>query len=182
MSKTHGKSLKLQQITVKVPGQRVASVSRVTNTPPESLASEFADSLTVSSQMGNQSDHSNSMTPPPGPLENSMDISYSSSVSSNVPGLPVRITRPSAHPYYYESHDKSRDLRLEYRSPTSTDQEDFSSTEHFDEVGMYSRPAYKFDNHLSNGRGHNRNGSFDDNMIMLQQLRTGGNESRHFTR
>ena len=193
MAKTHGKSLKLQQITVKVPGQRVSSVSRVTNTPPESLASDFTDSLTVSSQMGNQSDHSNSTSPPPGQLESSLDVSYSSNVSSNVRfGLPIHVTGPSPHNSFdYDLHNKSHDPRQlshEFRSPVSTDQDEFSSTEHFDEIGSYSRPNYRYDNHISNGRssnrngglddngrGHNRNGSLDDNVIMLQQLRTGGN-------
>ena len=159
MSLAHGKSLKLQQITVKVPGQRVSSVSRVANTPPESLASDLADSLNIAVQTSNQSDRSNSGTPPPGGLESSLDVSYNSTLSGiSRPGLTVTI--PS--------------VDRDHRSPLSPD-DDFGSSDQFGEMGMYNpSPSHRFDGHMTNGRGHNRNSSLDDNVIMLQQLRTGG--------
>ncbi len=146
MSKTHGKSLKLQQITVKVPGQRVSSVSKVT--PTGSIASDLADSLIVT---GNQSDRSNSNSP--GPLDSSLDVSYSSAQSR----VGLRLTGPS-----FEYRD--------YRSQLTPEQEEFSSSEHFDGMGAYNPPPP-----VSNGHGHNRNSSLDENVSMLQQLRTGGN-------
>ncbi len=159
MTKTHGKSLKLQQITVKVPGQRVSSVSKVTSTPTESIASsDLADSLTVSFQPGDQSDLSRSNSPVQ--LETSMDVSYNS--THGRPGL--RVTAPS---FEYNSRD--------HRSHLTPEHEEFSSTEQFDEMGAYNPSTnHRSESHMTNGRGHNRNGSLDENVIMLQQLRTGG--------
>ncbi len=170
MTKTHGKTLKLQQITVKVPGQRVSSVSKVT--PTGSIASDLADSLIVA---GNQSDRSNSNSPIP--LDSSLEISYSSANQIAPPGL--RLIAPS---FEYNLRD--------YRSQLTPEHEEFSSSERFDElVGVYHPPPPLplVSNELvgvynpplplvSNGRGgHNRNNSLDDNNVsMLQQLRTGG--------
>ncbi len=158
MTKTHGKTLKLQQITVKVPGQRVSSVSKVTSTPTESIASDLADSLTVSLQPGDQSDHSRSNSPVQS--ETPLDVSYNS--SHGRPGL--RLTAPS---FEYNSRD--------HRNHLTPEHEDFSSTEQFDEMGVYNPTTnHRSESHMTNGRGHNRNGSLDENVIMLQQLRTGG--------
>ena len=168
---SHGKTLKLQQITVKVPGQHVSSVSRTTTTP---TSSELTESLPITFQQGNISDRSNSASPPPG-FESSLDIPYNS--NSGLPGYP-RITHtspqhlppPHAHPHDY--HGRSHDLNLgheirDYRSPASSERDEFGSSDLIEE--QYSGGQYLY----ANGRGHNRNGSVDDT-IMLQQLRTGG--------
>ena len=183
MSMSHGKTLKLQQITVKVPGQHVSSVSRPTATPP---SSELSESLAVTSQQGNGSDRSNSTSPPPGGLENSLDMSCNSSMSgtgfTSLPSYP-KITHtsplhvpppvpPHSH-YLHDNHGRSHDSSLgheirDYRSPASSERDEFGSSDQIEE--SYPVPYYSM---YSNGRGHNRNGSVDDT-IMLQQLRTGG--------
>lgn len=182
---SHGKTLKLQQITVKVPGQHVSSVSRPMATPP---SSETTDSLTVTSQQGNSPDRSNSTSPPPG-LESSLDMSYNSNTSgtgfTSLPAYP-RITHTSPqhlppplpehahyHHHHHDNHSRSHDLQLgheirDYRSPGSSERDEFGSSDQIEETF----PGLRYDGY-SNGRGHNRNGSVDDT-IMLQQLRTGG--------
>ena len=189
MTMSHGKTLKLQQITVKVPGQHVSSVSRPTATPP---SSELTESLTVTSQQGNISDRSNSTSPPPCGFEGSLDMSsYNSHSGISLSSLPAnpRIVQtspqhvpppipPRTHLYHHDNHSnsssRSRDLQLgheirDYRSPASSERDEFGSTDQIED--SYSALLY------SNGRGHNRNGSVDDT-VMLQQLRTGGEETR----
>lgn len=179
---SHGKTLKLQQITVKVPGQHTSSVSRTTTTP---TSSELTESLTVTSQLGNVSDRSNSASPPPC-LESSLDMSYNSNSGlSSLPAYPPRITHtspqhlPSPLPLYtyqdYQSRSHDRHLGHEmrdYRSPASSERDEFGSSDLIDE--SYTGGQYLY----TNGRGHNRNGSVDDT-IMLQQLRTGGTSVYH---
>ena len=169
---SHGKTLKLQQITVKVPGQHAPSISRTTTTPP---SSELTESLTVTSHQGNVSDHSNSTSPPPG-FESSLDMSYNSSTSgtglSSLGPYP-RITHsspqhhpppPSHPPYDYHGNLHLGHEIRDYRSPASSERDEFGSMDMIEEF-----PVSQY----SNGRGHNRNGSVDDT-VMLQQLRTGG--------
>ena len=176
---SHGKTLKLQQITVKVPGQHVSSVSRPVATPP---SSELTESLTVTSQLSNISDRSNSTSPPP---EISLDNSCNSNSGMGLSSLPTfpKIIHtspqhvpppipPRTHLYHHDNHScsRSRDLQLghevrDYRSPASSERDEFGSTDQIEET--YPSLLY------TNGRGHNRNGSVDDT-IMLQQLRTGG--------
>ena len=180
MTMSHGKTLKLQQITVKVPGQHASSVSRTTTTP---TSSELTESLAVtsSSQPGNISDRSNSASPPPG-LESSLDMSYNSNsgLSSLPANFPPRITHTSPqHPpplhQAYQDYHGNRQLGHEirdYRSPASSERDEFGSSDLMEDSSSYSGSAggqYLY----TNGRGHNRNGSVDDT-IMLQQLRTGG--------
>ena len=178
MTMSHGKTLKLQQITVKVPGQHVSSVSRTTTTPP---SSELTESLGITFQQGNISDRSNSASPPPG-LESSLDMSYNSNSGlSSLPAYP-RITHtspqhlpppPPSYGHHHDYHSRSHDLQVgheirDYRSPASSERDEFGSSDLIEEScsggGQYL---------YTNGRGHNRNGSVDDT-IMLQQLRTGG--------
>lgn len=179
MAMTHKKSFKLQHISVKALGQRVPSnISRTTATPPNNLSStppinvsssNFTDNpSTVSSYTGNQSDRSNSQSPPPGGLTNSLDVSYNSNASS------LRATGAgSDSSYQYGSHDLERSR--EYRSPLSPGIDEFGSSEHFEEeLGSYKGPnSYSRYEGVVNGRGHTRNGSLDDN-TMLKQLRMGG--------
>ena len=186
---SHGKTLKLQQITVKVPGQHVSSVSRPTATPP---STELTESLAITSQQGNISDRSNSTSPPPYTLESSLDMSCNSNMSgtagyTSLPAYP-RITHTSPqhvpppvppHTYYHnqhhhDNHGRSNDLQLgheirDYRSPASSERDEFGSSDPIEEA----YPGLRYDMY-TNGRGHNRNGSVDDT-VMLQQLRTGGN-------
>ena len=177
---SHGKTLKLQQITVKVPGQHVSSVSRTTTTP---TSSELTESLTVTSQQGNISDRSNSTSPPPG-LESSLDMPYNSNsgLTSLPANFPPRITHTSPqhippplppHTDYHGSRSHDRHLGHEirdYRSPASSERDEFGSSDMIEESSYTgSGGQYLY----TNGRGHNRNGSVDDT-IMLQQLRTGG--------
>lgn len=189
---SHGKTLKLQQITVKVPGQHISSVSRPVATPP---SSELTESLTVTSQHGNISDGSNSTSPPPcGSDTTSLDIPCNSNSAmglSSLPAYPKIIHTspqhapppipPRTHQYHHDNHSnsRSRDLQLghevrDYRSPASSERDEFGSTDQIEET--YPSLLY------TNGRGHNRNGSVDDS-IMLQQLRTGGEKKwfRHFS-
>ena len=81
----------------------------------------------------------------------------------------AKIMHPSflAHDYPGQSRSYGHEIR-DYRSPGSSERDDFGSSDHFDE-------SYPGMNVISNGRGHNRNGSLDDT-IMLHQLRTGGEE------
>ena len=137
---THGKTLSLQHITVKMPGRRVPGVSRSTTAPNHF---EQTDSL---SQPCNQSDHSNSTSPTP--YESSLDLS-----GSSMSALLVANTSP--RPYRY------------HRETTSPDE--FSSSDTIDDP---ARLQLRYE-YMNNGRGHNRNSSMDEN-IMLQQLRTGG--------
>jgi hypothetical protein len=176
---SHGKTLKLQQITVKVPGQHASSVSRTTTTP---TSSELTESVTVtSSQPGNISDRSNSTSPPPG-LESSLDMSYNSNsgLTSLPASFPPRITHTSPqHPpplhQAYQDYHGNRQLGHEvrdYRSPASSERDEFGSSDLIEDSSSYSGSTggqYLY----TNGRGHNRNGSVDDT-IMLQQLRQGG--------
>jgi hypothetical protein len=167
MTMSHGKSFKLQEITVKQASHRVtgSSVSRVATTPPTNH-SDFTDSLNFT---GHQSDRSNSQSPPPG---GSLDVSYNSTAS----GLSgVRITGPDHHNYRYGG---SRDLdhSREFHSPLSPSNEEFGSSDKFDQFENYHRSTSfsRYDGSVVNGGGgHARNGSFDDN-TMLKQLRSGG--------
>ena len=154
---SHGKSFKLQEITVKQASHKGSgSVSRVATTPPTNHA-DFTDSMTYT---GHQSDRSNSQSPPPtGALSSSLDVSYNSTAS----GLSnVRIMAPE---HSFLEHSR------EFRSPLS---DDFGSSDQFDQLGHYARPTTfsRYDGGVVNG-GHTRNGSFDDN-TMLKQLRSGG--------
>lgn len=170
MTMSHGKSFKLQQITVKQASQRVTSsnASRVATTPPSNHygGSEFVDSLSYTGS-GHQSDRSNSQSPPPG-LTSSLDVSYNSTGS----GLSsVRIMGPDNDYGRYGSRN------LEHsRSPLSPGLDGFGSSDRFEEMGNYAGPTshsrYEGGG-VVNGRGHARNGSFDDN-TMLKQLRSGG--------
>ena len=183
MTMSHGKTLKLQQITVKVPGQHVSSVSRTTTTP---TSSELTESLAVTSQLSNISDRSNSASPPPG-LESSLDMSYNSNsgLSSLPANYPPRITHtspqhlpppPSPHTAYQDYHS-NRQLGHEirdYRSPASSERDEFGSSDLIEDSSSYTGSGGQY--LYTNGRGHNRNGSVDDT-IMLQQLRTGGEYS-----
>lgn len=180
MSMSHGKTLKLQQITVKVPGQHASSVSRSTTTPTNS---ELTESLTVTSQLSHISDRSNSASPPPPPgLESSLDMSYNSNsgLSSLPANFPPRITHTSPqHPppqhTAYQDYHSNRQLGHEirdYRSPASSERDEFGSSDLMEDSSSYTGSTggqYLY----TNGRGHNRNGSVDDS-IMLHQLRTGG--------
>lgn len=173
MNMTHGKSFKLQHITIKTPGQRVSSISRTTTTtPPNNLgSSEFTESLRLGSPSlttGDQSDRSNSQSPPPGPLTSSLDVSYNSTAS----GLSsIRIMGPDSQEYRYDPNDLHP--KRDYRSPISPGVDDFSS-DHFDELTPYGPPpSLQYEGTVNGGRGHTRNGSLDDN-TMLKQLRSGG--------
>lgn len=175
MNMTHGKSFKLQQISVKRANHRIctSSAARTTTTPPSNhhgSGSEFTDSLTYTGQ----SDRSNSQSPPPGPLTSSLDVSYNSTAS----GLSsVRISAPHPpdrdhHGYRYGSHELEQSR--EFRSPLSPGGMDGfgGSPDRFEELGSYAGPPSHAGG-MMNGRGHTRNGSFDDN-TMLKQLRSGG--------
>lgn len=169
MTMSHGKSFKLQQIGVKWASHRVTgtSMSRVATTPPSNhySGSEFTDSLPYT---GHQSDRSNSQSPPPG-MSSSLDVSYNSTTS----GLSnIRIMGPEPDGRY-----GSRDLEQsrEFRSPLSPGLDEFGSSDQFEKLRNYGGPtAYRYEGGVVNGRGHARNGSFDDN-TMLKQLRSGGN-------
>ena len=188
MTMTHGKSFKLQQISVKTPGHRVStshlsSSSRVATTPPSNSnfsGSEYTDSITVGS------DHSNSQSPPPIPPPprgggggggapssnepNSLEVSYNSTASgfSN-----VRINRPD---YQYESQELEHSR--EFRSPISPGPNEFGSLDQFEEYSGPSAVAAAYGRYeggvVNGGRGHARNGSLDDTSTMLKQLRSGG--------
>lgn len=184
MTMTHGKSFKLQQITVKQASHRGGtSSSRMATTPPSNHygggtpssnhyggGSELTDSLNYT---GGQSDRSNSQSPPPGGLSSSLDVSYNSTAS----GLShVRIM--GAEPGRDCGRYGSRDLEhsREFRSPLSPGLDEFGSSDRFQELGNYAGPtshARYEGGGVVNGRGHARNGSFDDN-TMLKQLRSGG--------
>lgn len=166
MNMTHGKSFKLQHITIRNPGQRISSITRAaaTMSPNNMSGSEFTDSITVgSSVIGDQSDRSNSPSPPPGPLTSSLDVSYNSTAS----GLSnIRIMGPDTHEYRYDER--------EYRSPVSPGGDDFNSSDHLEDLGSYGGPrSIRYEGTVNGGRGHTRNGSLDDNS-MLKQLRSGG--------
>lgn len=140
MTMTHGKTVSLQHISVKVPGQRLP---RATTAPPYNT--DQADLATP----GNQSDHSNSASPPP-PLENTLDFPI-----VRVSGSPMIMNIPR--------------LRHE-RSPTSPDDFEFNSSS--DTLDESLKHRFRYEHALSNGRGHTRNSSMDE--IMLQQLRKEG--------
>ena len=177
MTMSHGKTFKLQHITTRNPSQRICSISRTTTTTsPNNLSgSEFTDSLTVgspslSTTLGDHSDHSNSPSPPPGPLTSSLDVSYNSTasgISSN-----IRIMGPDSHEYRYIHNER------EYRSPISPGGDDFNSSDHFEELGNYVGPRSRYEGALNGGRSHIRNGSLDDNS-MLKQLRSGESLNTH---
>ncbi len=174
MTMAHGKSFKLQQISVKNPGHHMAAhTPRVTTTPPSNSnfsGSEYTDSLTVGS------DHSNSQSPPPIPPHtdtNSLEVSYNSTASGGGGGFSnVRIARPD---YQYESQELERSR--EFRSPISPGPIEFGSQNQFEECVGHPSSAYsRYEGGVVNGRGgHARNGSLDDNTSsMLKQLRSGG--------
>ena len=175
MSQTHGKSFKLQHITIKNPSHRVATSTRAATTvSPNNLSgSEFTDSVSVgfpssSTTIDDQSDRSNSLSPPPNPLLSSLDVSYNSTTS----GLSnIRVLGPDSQEYRYDPNDlHPRD----YRSPVSPGGEEFSSSDHFEEFASYGGPQLiRHEGTLNGGHGHTRNGSLDDNS-MLKQLRSGG--------
>lgn len=82
MQQSHGKSLDLKHITVKVPNKRLP-VARVTTTPPTGLAGAITIDQTDS--LLNDSDHSPSLSPtPPTPVETSLDFCPTATPSPGV--------------------------------------------------------------------------------------------------
>ena len=145
---THGKTLSLQHITVKVPGKR-ASTSRSAMPPSFSNSIDGTDML-----QDDQSDRSNSDSPTP-PLSHS-------------PPPPPSHPPPSLDSSF-EYRAPPRITYRDDRSPFTPDfDEEFSSFETLDDISHHHGLQM-----INNGRGHNRNSSMDENLIM-QQLRTGG--------
>lgn len=149
MSMSHGKMVSLQHITVKVPGQRVSSVSRHPGNTNNST--ELLDVIPL------PSDHSNSTTPPL--MDGSLELSYSVPTNTSV-RVTVDAPKQSRHGY-----------NQEFRSPTP-EIEEFSSSDQLQLDGVSYSGGGRYDHVTNNGRGHNRNSSMDE--FMLQQLRTGG--------
>ena len=163
MSISHGKTLSLQHITVKVPGKR-ASTSRSTTSVPLTNNMEMTDAGT---QQNDQSDHSDSTSPTPPTCRTPPPPSHPppSLESSYEYTNPTSIQITTASP---------RILRRDNRSPLTPDldlDDEFSSLDTLDDFSRLH--GFHYDQILNNGHGHNRNSSMDENLIM-QQLRTGG--------
>ncbi len=148
-------------------------MSRVATTPPNTNAnnlsgSELTDSVNLGSLpggMGALSDHSNSQSPPP----TSLEVSYNSTTS----GLSNMRIMETSEPQDYRCVSHDLEQSREFRSPVSPGStRDFGSSDHFEDTYLGPPPTYhpRYEN---GGRGHVRNGSFDDN-TMLKQLRSAG--------